>query len=113
MCVWGGGGGGGILVVFCLLLHVCMPKCCCVLRQVFSDWGEFMRDYYDKDDFYRRTDMTLNYVGYWTDKGKLSAPFWFISLPVCLSLCLFVCICDVYCLVCVCPLVCLVILFVL
>ena len=60
-----------------------------------------MRDYYDKDDVYRKTDMTLNYVGYWTDGGKLSAPFWLIPLPVCLSLCLSVCLCDVYCLVCV------------
>ena len=77
-----------------------------------------MRDYYDKDDVYRKTDMTLNYVGYWTDGGKLSAPFWFsvclfISLSVYLSLCLSVCLCGVYCLAYACPLVCPVILFVL
>ncbi|KAK7471362.1 hypothetical protein BaRGS_00036000 [Batillaria attramentaria] len=39
------------------------------INQVFSQWGEMMRYYYDKDDIYRKTDVTLNYLGYWTDGG--------------------------------------------
>nr|KAG5688829.1 hypothetical protein BaRGS_017061 [Batillaria attramentaria] len=40
-----------------------------LFQQVFSQWGEMMRYYYDKDDIYRKTDVTLNYLGYWTDGG--------------------------------------------
>ncbi|KAK7098686.1 uncharacterized protein [Littorina saxatilis] len=39
------------------------------INQVFSDWGRFMRTYYNKDDTYRKTDLTVNYLGFYTDNG--------------------------------------------
>ncbi|XP_025087035.1 uncharacterized protein LOC112559815 isoform X2 [Pomacea canaliculata] len=39
------------------------------INQVFSEWGSFMQFYYDKESIYRQADLTLNYIGYWTDGG--------------------------------------------
>ncbi|XP_076450230.1 uncharacterized protein LOC143286522 [Babylonia areolata] len=39
------------------------------INEVFADWGKFMRQYYEKDEKYRNTDLTVNYLGYWTDAG--------------------------------------------
>lgn len=43
--------------------------------QVFHEWGQFMRLYYNKDDSYRKADLTLNYLGYWTDGGMVLVVF--------------------------------------
>jgi hypothetical protein len=32
-------------------------------------FGYFLRTIYQKDDSYRRSDFTINYLGYWTDNG--------------------------------------------
>ena len=32
-------------------------------------WGETLQRHYGKDSSYRETDLTLNYLGYWTDAG--------------------------------------------
>ncbi|KAK7098683.1 uncharacterized protein [Littorina saxatilis] len=39
------------------------------INQVFSDWGTFMRTYYDKTDVYRKADLSIHYLGYYTDAG--------------------------------------------
>ncbi|XP_071111597.1 uncharacterized protein [Haliotis cracherodii] len=39
------------------------------INAAMSDWGSLMREYYGKDNAYRQSDLTLNYVGYWTDGG--------------------------------------------
>ncbi|XP_046547192.1 uncharacterized protein LOC124257216 [Haliotis rubra] len=39
------------------------------INAAMSDWGSLMRRYYGKDNAYRQSDLTLNYVGYWTDGG--------------------------------------------
>jgi len=33
-----------------------------------------MRYWYQKDDSYKNIDLTVNYLGYWTDNGKLHYP---------------------------------------
>jgi hypothetical protein len=33
-------------------------------------WGELLRKEYGKDDEFRKTDFSLNYLGYWTDHGS-------------------------------------------
>ena len=32
-------------------------------------WGKFMQRFYNRDDSYRYSDYTINYLGYWTDNG--------------------------------------------
>ena len=32
-------------------------------------WGKILQKHYGKDSSYRETDLTLNYLGYWTDNG--------------------------------------------
>ncbi|KAK7471361.1 hypothetical protein BaRGS_00035999 [Batillaria attramentaria] len=39
------------------------------INQEFSAWGDRMKAFYDKGDYYRKTDQTINYLGYWTDGG--------------------------------------------
>lgn len=39
-----------------------------------GQWGELMRYYYHKDEDYRKLDLTVNYLGYWTDTGKVDTP---------------------------------------
>ncbi|XP_050418353.2 uncharacterized protein LOC126831744 [Patella vulgata] len=39
------------------------------INQAFQEWGNIMRDFYGKDPYYRKSDMTINYLGYWTDNG--------------------------------------------
>ncbi|XP_041369520.1 uncharacterized protein LOC121383515 [Gigantopelta aegis] len=39
------------------------------INTAMSDWGMLMKTYYDKKPDYRGTDLTLVYVGYWTDGG--------------------------------------------
>ena len=34
-----------------------------------EEWGELMRFYYDRPTHYRDSDLTLNYLGFWTDGG--------------------------------------------
>ena len=34
-----------------------------------SGWGMVMKSYYDKKPNYKESDLTLVYVGYWTDGG--------------------------------------------
>jgi hypothetical protein len=43
-----------------------------MMIQAFAEWGRFMRAYYNKDDTYRRSDLTLRYLGYWTDGGSVT-----------------------------------------
>ena len=40
-----------------------------MLFQAFRSWGELLRQYHDKTSEYRDSDLTINYLGYWTDKG--------------------------------------------
>ena len=35
-----------------------------------ADWGEIMCRYYGRTSFARDTDVTVNYLGYYTDNGK-------------------------------------------
>ena len=37
--------------------------------QLMDLWGEIMRRQYNKDTSYRDSDLTNNYIGYWTDNG--------------------------------------------
>ncbi|KAL5016026.1 hypothetical protein ScPMuIL_005615 [Solemya velum] len=39
------------------------------INKTIGQWGKLMRDYYRKDEDYRRADLTVNYLGYWTDNG--------------------------------------------
>ena len=32
-------------------------------------WGDIMRRQYNKDTSYRDSDLSNNYIGYWTDNG--------------------------------------------
>ncbi len=32
-------------------------------------WGVIMRTYYARDESFRYSDLTNNYIGYWTDNG--------------------------------------------
>ena len=34
-----------------------------------AKWGSLMRRMYSKDSSYRKTDYSINYLGYWTDNG--------------------------------------------
>ena len=36
-----------------------------------TEWGELMRHYYDKPTSFRDSDLTNNYLGYWTDAGEM------------------------------------------
>ncbi|KAK6196067.1 hypothetical protein SNE40_001362 [Patella caerulea] len=39
------------------------------INRAMDDWGRLMTTYYGKDGTYRQSDLTLNYIGYWTDGG--------------------------------------------
>ncbi|XP_071097695.1 uncharacterized protein [Haliotis cracherodii] len=39
------------------------------INKAFEDLGMRMRYWYDKTDYYKKLDQTLNYLGYWTDNG--------------------------------------------
>ncbi|KAL3880433.1 hypothetical protein ACJMK2_032671 [Sinanodonta woodiana] len=39
------------------------------VNRAFSEFGRLMKFYYDKDESYRKSDLTINYLGYWTDNG--------------------------------------------
>ena len=43
--------------------------------QAMSEWGHLMRQWYGRDTFYRDSDLTINYLGYWTDNGMLIIAF--------------------------------------
>ena len=44
--------------------------CAVISVQAFAGWGKLMRRYYRKHSMYRDTDLTLKYLGYWTDNGR-------------------------------------------
>ena len=39
------------------------------LTGTMMHWGGILQKHYGKDSSYRETDLTLNYLGYWTDNG--------------------------------------------
>ncbi|XP_046547807.1 uncharacterized protein LOC124257721 [Haliotis rubra] len=39
------------------------------INKAFEDLGMRMRYWYDKTDYFKKLDKTLNYLGYWTDNG--------------------------------------------
>ncbi|KAK6165976.1 hypothetical protein SNE40_022775 [Patella caerulea] len=39
------------------------------INKAFQEWGSLMRDFYGKESSYRKSDMTINYLGFWTDNG--------------------------------------------
>ncbi|KAK6165977.1 hypothetical protein SNE40_022776 [Patella caerulea] len=39
------------------------------INKAFEEWGSLMKDFYGKDPSYRKADMTINYLGYYTDNG--------------------------------------------
>ena len=38
--------------------------------QAFAGWGDYLRKVYQRTDDYVRKDLTINYLGYWTDNGE-------------------------------------------
>ena len=38
-------------------------------RSAFEEWGKIMTRYHGKTDAARKFDLTVNYVGYYTDNG--------------------------------------------
>ncbi|KAK6165978.1 hypothetical protein SNE40_022777 [Patella caerulea] len=48
------------------------------INKAFEEWGSLMRDFYGKDPSYRKADMTINYLGYWTDNG---ATYYWVTEP--------------------------------
>ncbi|KAK2183903.1 hypothetical protein NP493_292g00003 [Ridgeia piscesae] len=39
------------------------------VNKAFTGWGSVMTRYYRKDSAYRDSDLTVKYLGYWTDNG--------------------------------------------
>ncbi|XP_050418345.2 uncharacterized protein LOC126831737 [Patella vulgata] len=39
------------------------------INAAFREWGDVMRSYYNRPSSYRESDLTNNYLGYWTDNG--------------------------------------------
>ncbi|KAL5016032.1 hypothetical protein ScPMuIL_005621 [Solemya velum] len=48
------------------------------INKTIGQWGKLMRDYYRKNEDYRRADLTVNYLGYWTDQG---AYYYYLTEP--------------------------------
>ncbi|KAK3600159.1 hypothetical protein CHS0354_012282, partial [Potamilus streckersoni] len=41
------------------------------ISKAFEGWGEVLRTWYNRDDAYVKSDLTINYLGYWTDNGMI------------------------------------------
>ncbi|KAK7089407.1 hypothetical protein V1264_024716 [Littorina saxatilis] len=39
------------------------------INRAFEGWGSYLRQAYQRTDYYVRNDFTNNYLGYWTDNG--------------------------------------------
>ncbi|XP_064616875.1 uncharacterized protein LOC135480876 [Liolophura sinensis] len=39
------------------------------INKAFQGWGDILRTKYGKSSSYKRSDFTINYLGYWTDNG--------------------------------------------
>jgi len=40
-----------------------------IVFQAFEGWGKVMRSFYQKEVSKQAEDLTINYLGYWTDNG--------------------------------------------
>ncbi|XP_048245143.1 uncharacterized protein LOC124119103 isoform X1 [Haliotis rufescens] len=48
------------------------------INKALEDWGTFLQHYYGRDDRYVKSDLTVNYIGYWTDNG---AYYYYNTVP--------------------------------
>ena len=55
----------------CLIIIAKLKANVYVVAQAMADWGEIMCRYYGRTSFARDTDVTVNYLGYYTDNGKI------------------------------------------
>ena len=52
------------------LVSTCLSLMWSLSCQAFEGWGDVMRRYYRRHTSYRDSDLTLKYLGWWTDNGR-------------------------------------------